>query len=216
MRVHRAAVDIPLGRTALDADLAHPPGARGFVLIPFTGLGLQRADSRDAFVGHALQAEGYATLLFSVLTHQQERHLNLRYNIKLLSQHVLAATRWLDQRSEARAMPFAYYASGTAGAACVRAALQFPERIRALALRSARADLAGAEPLRRLRCPTLLIIGGHDRSGLEPNQHALQALRCEKELAIVASASELFAEPGTLDQAARLAIDWIGRCIAPE
>lgn len=162
-----------------------------------------------------MQADGYATLLFNVLAHRRQRHLNLRYNIKLLSQHVLAATHWLVERAEARALPFAYYASGTAGAACVRAAAQLSNRIRALALRSGRPDLAGAEPLRRVKCPTLLILGEHDGDGLEPNQHALAALRCEKELAIVPDASDLFAEPGTLDQAARQIAGWFGRWMPP-
>ncbi len=68
-------------------------------------------------------------------------------------------------------------------------------------------DLAGAW-LERVEAPTLLIVGGLDHPVIDLNREAQRRLHCTCLLEIVASATHLFEEPGTLAQAARLAQSW--------
>jgi pimeloyl-ACP methyl ester carboxylesterase len=65
--------------------------------------------------------------------------------------------------------------------------------------------------LGRVTVPTLLIVGGHDEEVLALNQLALERLSSEKQLAVVPGATHLFEEPGTLEEAARLAAEWFAR-----
>ena len=87
-----------------------------------------------------------------------------------------------------------------------------PGAVKAVVSRGGRPDLTGGAELARVTAPTLLIVGGQDHGVIELNESARGSLAgCECELAIVPGATHLFEEPGTLEQAARLAAHWFAR-----
>jgi len=203
-------VSIPAGAAQISADLAMPDDARGIVLFAH-GSGSSRFSHRNRAVAAALQAAGFATLLVDLLTSREEaedvdtgKH---RFNIELLASRVAAATDWLAQDPRTRALPIGYFGASTGAAAALLAAARRPERVQAVVSRGGRPDLAGA-PLRRVRAPTLLIVGGNDPEVLQLNRLAQRELGSQTALTIVPGATHLFEEPGALDAVTAAAIEW--------
>ena len=194
-------------------DLALPKDARGVVLFAH-GSGSSRHSSRNRYVAGELRKSGLGTLLMDLLTAEEEeidaRTGHLRFDIGLLARRLLDATEWLRADPETSGLPVGYFGASTGGGAALVAAAEAPDVVRAVVSRGGRPDLAGAA-LPRVQAPTLLIVGGWDEPVIEMNREALARLRCEKRLEIVPGATHLFEEPGTLEQVARLAADWLGR-----
>ena len=195
----------------LEGTLVAPEEARGIVLFAH-GTGSSRFSPRNRFVAEQLNAAGLATLLIDLLTAEEEQAErltgHLRFDIDLLAERLLAATD-----AEESGLPLGYFGASTGAAAALVAAAERPERVRAVVSRGGRPDLAG-EALRRVRAPTLLIVGGDDRQVLELNRLALARLEAEAELEIVPGATHLFEEPGALEQVAQLARAWFERHLA--
>jgi putative phosphoribosyl transferase len=191
-------------------DLTIPADAAGAVIFAH-GSGSSRFSSRNRFVAGVLQRVKLATLLLDLLTTEEEeidlqtRHL--RFDIDLLANRLLDATKWLTNDSEASGLPLGYFGASTGAAGALIAAAQLPHVIRAVVSRGGRPDLAGTA-LPKVQSPTLLVVGGEDTPVIELNEEALNKLRCEKRLEIVPGATHLFEEPGTLEQAANLASHW--------
>jgi pimeloyl-ACP methyl ester carboxylesterase len=190
-----------------------PTGATGIVLFAH-GSGSSRHSTRNIFVARALQNAGIGTLLFDLLTPAEEE-IDLytrehRFNIELLAERLVHATRWLDTLPELSSLQSGYFGASTGSGAALIAGARQPERVRAIVSRGGRPDLADAA-LAHVRAPTLLIVGGHDEVVIELNQRAYEQLTCEKHLTIVPRASHLFEEPGALEEVARLAADFFGR-----
>jgi putative phosphoribosyl transferase len=210
---HETVVHVPAGDATLEGELVVPEQATGVVLFAH-GSGSSRHSSRNRFVAGELQAAGLATLLIDLLTPEEEaidQHTaHLRFDIPLLADRLVAATRWLGEEPSTRALKVGYFGASTgAGAALVAAAAE-PEPVGAVVSRGGRPDLAGkALPL--VRAPTLLIVGGRDLQVLELNRAAMARMRAEARLEIVPDASHLFEESGTLEVVARLARDWFLR-----
>jgi putative phosphoribosyl transferase len=208
--VHETLVQVPAGDATLEGELVVPEQATGVVLFAH-GSGSSRHSSRNRFVAGELQAATLATLLIDLLTPEEEavdQHTaHLRFDIPLLADRLVAATRWLGKEPSTRALRLGYFGASTgAGAALVAAAAE-PERVGAVVSRGGRPDLAGnALPL--VRAPTLLIVGGRDLQVLELNRAAMARMQAETRLEVVPGASHLFEEPGTLEVVARLARDW--------
>jgi predicted alpha/beta-hydrolase family hydrolase len=187
--------------------------ARGLVLFAH-GSGSSRHSPRNQFVARSLQTMGLGTLLFDLLTREEEaldlatRHL--RFDIGLLAERLVDATRWVRSKPETRELSIGYFGASTGGGAALVAAAELGNEIGAVVSRGGRPDLA-AEALTRVQSPTLLIVGGFDEPVIRLNKEALALLRCEKELRIVPGATHLFEEPGTLEEVARLAGEWFGR-----
>ncbi|HWC19031.1 MAG TPA: phosphoribosyltransferase family protein [Terriglobales bacterium] len=204
---------IPSDRAMLQADLTVPRGAKGVVLFAH-GSGSSRHSTRNQRVAKVLQEAGLATLLFDLLTEDEEsldvRTAELRFNIDFLARRLLDATDWLRQRSQFRRIDIGYFGASTGAGAALLAASERAGKIAAIVSRGGRPDLAGPA-LRKVDAPTLLIVGSRDSAVLEMNREALQQLNCEKRLAIVPGATHLFEEPGALDQVALLARDWFDR-----
>jgi putative phosphoribosyl transferase len=211
--LHEALVYVPAGGATLEGELMVPEQATGVVLFAH-GSGSSRHSGRNRFVAGELQAAGLATLLIDLLTPEEEavdQHTaHLRFDIPLLAERLVAASRWLVQEPSARALEVGYFGASTgAGAALVAAAAE-PERVGAVVSRGGRPDLAG-QTLPLVRAPTLLIVGGLDLQVLELNRAAMTRIPGETGLEIVPGASHLFEEPGTLEVVARLARDWFLR-----
>jgi putative phosphoribosyl transferase len=211
--LYETLVHVPAGDATLEGELVVPEQASGVVLFAH-GSGSSRHSSRNKFVAGALQAVGLATLLIDLLTREEEaidQHTgHLRFDIPLLADRLLAATRWLGEEPSTGTLEVGYFGASTgAGAALVAAAAE-PERIGAVVSRGGRPDLAG-EALSLVQAPTLLIVGGRDLQVLELNRAAMARIPAETRLEIVPGASHLFEEPGALEVVARLAQDWFLR-----
>lgn len=197
----------------LEGDLRIPSGASGIVLFAH-GSGSSRHSPRNQFVANMLNEAGLATLLFDLLTADEERKdrytAQLRFDIRLLSQRVIEATEWLSHQEMTRTLPIGYFGASTGAAAALVAAAALPATVRAIVSRGGRPDLAG-QVLTRVQAPTLLIVGGEDTQVIELNRLALALLPGDKRLEIVPGATHLFEEPGALEQVARLASDWFTR-----
>jgi putative phosphoribosyl transferase len=208
------AVRITLGGVGLAGTLSLPASPRGIVLFAH-GSGSSRNSPRNIFVAQALVAGGFGTLLFDLLTPDEDLDYATRFDIGLLSERLIGATRWLRADPQWVASPLGYFGASTGAAAALVAAAQLPADIGAVVSRGGRPDLAGALALDRVEAPTLLIVGGDDTTVIGLNQDAYAHLRCMKELQIVPGATHLFEEPGTLESVAALAARWFVRHLAP-
>jgi dienelactone hydrolase len=211
-------VQIAAGPVTLAGDLAVPEGARGIVLFVH-GSGSGRHSPRNRLVAEALQAGALATLLFDLLTEDeeyQERYTrHLRFDIGLLARRLLDATDWLGHRPETRDLKVGYFGASTGGGAALVAAAERPEAVGAVVSRGGRPDLAGGGALARVRAPTLLIVGGADTPVIALNRQAMARMSAPVSLEIIPGATHLFEEPGTLEEVARLARDWFERYLTP-
>lgn len=192
----------------LSGDLTVPWGAHGRGVVAFAhGSGSSRLSPRNRQVASMLNEAGFATLLFDLLTAREEADRTNVFDIQLLAQRLVAATRWLRRQPETASLALGYFGASTGSAAALLAAAELRAGVCAVVSRGGRPDLA--QPwLGAVVAPVLLIVGGADTAVLQLNREAQQHLRCESELAVVPGATHLFEEPGALDRVARLAIDW--------
>lgn len=205
-----SAVRIPADQVELDGELVLPPHATGVVLFAH-GSGSSRFSPRNTYVANVLQQHGIGTLLFDLLTKQEDQDYETRFDIALLTRRLLAATTWLQANPETQTLRLGYFGASTGAAAALQAAAQMKNDIAAVVSRGGRPDLAGADALGRVSAPTLLIVGGADYGVIELNQQACALLECEKKLILVPGATHLFEEPGTLQQAAHSAAEWFAQ-----
>ncbi|MGH9740670.1 MAG: dienelactone hydrolase family protein [Candidatus Acidiferrales bacterium] len=208
---------IQAGRAKLQGSLGLPKDAGAVVLFAH-GSGSSRRSRRNRYVAQALHQVGVGTLLFDLLTAEEESADDLsgelRFDISLLVTRLADATRWVMQQPDMIERRFGYFGASTGAAAALVAAAQFGRKIGAVVSRGGRPDLAG-EALERVKAPTLLIAGGKDAPVIGMNRRALQELGSEvKRIFIVPGATHLFEEPGTLEEVARLAADWFKKYLA--
>ena len=203
-------VRITTEEVILDGSLCVPEKAAGLVVFAH-GSGSSRFSPRNTFVARILRKSGLGTLLFDLLTADEERIDSvtgeLRFDISLLAARLIHATDWLTKKPEAKNLKIGYFGSSTGAAAALIAAAERPDVIGAVVSRGGRPDLAG-EALPLVKAPTLLIVGGEDFQVIELNREAMEQLKAKNELAIVPGATHLFEEPGTLEKAAGLAAGW--------
>jgi len=196
----------------LEGILSIPDGAKGIVLFVH-GSGSSRHSPRNQYVAQTLQEGGLATLLFDLLTPEEEkidqRARHLRFDIGLLARRTAGALEWLDLQPYAREFKRGLFGSSTGAAAALITAAELPEKVDAVVSRGGRPDLAGSA-LSQVKAPTLLIVGAYDKTVIQLNKEALALMppETEKRLVVVPGASHLFEESGTLEYAAHLARDW--------
>jgi pimeloyl-ACP methyl ester carboxylesterase len=207
-------IAITAGYAQLTGNLSLPDGAPGIVLFAH-GSGSSRLSPRNVYVARAIQARGIGTLLFDLLTREEEeidsytRHY--RFDIPLLGKRLIDATEWIDSQPGMRSLRVGYFGASTGSAAALIAAAKLGDRASAVVSRGGRPDLTPSEDLEVVTAPTLLIVGGQDDIVIDLNRQAYAHLHCEKELTIVPGASHLFEEAGTLEAVARLASGWFER-----
>jgi putative phosphoribosyl transferase len=203
-------VQIPAGPAVLSGSLTIPENAVGLVLFAH-GSGSSRHSPRNQFVARTLNNGGLATLLFDLLTPEEEaadvRTREHRFNIGLLAERLVHATRWAKQQEQTRNLRIGYFGSSTGAAAALVATAEISDDVGAVVSRGGRPDLAG-DALPKVKAPTLLIVGGNDDIVIELNEMARDQMRCEVKLEIVPGATHLFEGPGALEKVAKLASDW--------
>lgn len=210
-------VRIPVGPHWLIGDLGLPERPCGLVLFAH-GSGSGRHSARNRQVARRLQRGGIATLLFDLLTPEEEqvdlRTREHRFDIALLTRRVEAAAEWARTQLALRELPLGFFGASTGSAAALIAAAQLGRRVSAVVSRGGRPDLAGPAALAAVTAPTLLIVGGADHGVIALNEEAFARLRCTRDLVIVPGATHLFEEPGTLEQVADHACGWFLRHLA--
>jgi len=212
-------ITLRAGKATLDGTLALPPGASGLVLFAH-GSGSSRLSPRNRYVAQVLQSRGIGTLLFDLLTREEEAvdqySAELRFNIGLLAERLIGATQWVLSQPEMRELKLGYFGASTGAAAALVAAAKLPDAVSAVVSRGGRPDLA-EDALDAVRAPTLLIVGGDDEPVIGMNREAMARLRhAMKELVIIPGATHLFEEPGKLEEVARIAAGWFARHLAAQ
>ena len=211
------SVKIELEETILKGNLSVPQKSQRIVLFVH-GSGSSRFSSRNKRVAAQFNQAGLATLLFDLLTAQEEEADRLsgkyRFNINLLASRVVATLNWLQEKFS-ETFSVGLFGASTGAAAALIAAARMPNKVGAVVSRGGRPDLA-INQLHLVKAPTILIVGGNDKTVIELNRRAFDMLNVEKKLEIIKGASHLFEEPGTLDRVAKLSIDWFNRFLQDE
>jgi len=200
-------VQIPIDSTYLEGSLALPRQQVQGLVVFAHGSGSSRFSPRNNFVAHILQKAGIGTLLMDLLTEEEDAVYQSRFNIDLLTERLLLATKWLQEQPRTKGLVIGYFGASTGAAAALKAAAAGDSKIGAVVSRGGRPDLA-EEALTHVQSPTLLIVGGNDHVVIELNREAYARLKGKKKLVIVPGATHLFEEPGTLEEVARLATEW--------
>ena len=206
-------VAIPVGDLVLGGGLTVPEGARGLVIFAH-GSGSSRHSPRNRFVAGVLNHAGLATLLFDLLTAEEESDRSNVFDIGLLATRLAAVTGWVRTGRHIH-LPIGYFGASTGAGAALWAAAEPGVEVAAIVSRGGRPDLAGPR-LAAVAAPTLLIVGGRDQAVLDLNRLAQAELRCRSRLVVVPGATHLFEEPGTLQRAAELAADWFREHLTAE
>jgi dienelactone hydrolase len=190
-----------------------PEHAKGIVLFAH-GSGSSRLSPRNRYVAGILNQGELGTVLFDLLTEREciedERTLALRFDIGLLGRRLVGALDWIAAQPHFDDLPIGLFGASTGAAAAIFAAAERPALVAAVVSRGGRPDLA-AGALPRVHAPTLLLVGGLDAPVIEMNRYAAEKLLCQHRLEVVPGATHLFEEPGTLEQVALLARDWLQR-----
>lgn len=216
---YSSEVDIRMGKVHLKGVLDIPKDAHGAVLFAH-GSGSGRLSPRNRFVAEKLYQAKLATLLFDLLTAQEEKvdvfTAEHRFNIPMLAKRLAGATDWFGEKT-AHSVPIGYFGASTGAAAALIAATERPETVKAVVSRGGRPDLASEEVLRRIKVPTLFIVGGNDLEVLELNRTALALVPAShKRLAIVPHAGHLFEETGTMEEMTDHAASWFSQYLISE
>ena len=208
-------IRIQAERAWLDALLSHAPDVRGLIIIAAPHIGSLN-ESRENIGAQRLREAGFGTLLVSMLTpYEEARDPDVRYDVSLLSHRLQAILTWIDQQPQLSGLPVGLLVIGTAAAAAVRLIVREPGRIAALCIRSGRADLAGADPLRRLRAPTMLQWPSRETELRRPNQQVFALLAEPKTWLEIPLASTSLIEPGALEASSQASRDWFLQHMPP-
>lgn len=210
MRLDLQDITIPIGDIALQGLLAIPQPAMGLVMFAH-GSGSSRHSPRNRRVAALLHDHHLATLLFDLLTAEEERidaiDTTLRFDVDMLAERLISATDSVIATGQSRGLPIGYFGGSTGAAAALIAAARRPAQIAAVVSRGGRPDLA-ASSLASVRAPTLFIVGGIDTWVLKANREAAARMVAPHRVDVIPGASHLFEEPGALDEVARLAASW--------
>ncbi|MEM9588441.1 MAG: dienelactone hydrolase family protein [Planctomycetota bacterium] len=201
---------VQAGSASLEADLTLPSDPQGIVIFAH-GSGSSRKSPRNRYVSDVLVAGGSATLLFDLLTFEEQAidqvDASLRFDIQLLTQRLAATVDWASRFERLAGLPVGLFGASTGAAAALQAAVRRPQRVTTVVSRGGRPDLAGAS-IPQIHCPTLLIVGGDDHDVLQLNRHAASMMTCPVRVEVVPGATHLFEEPGKLQEVAQLASNW--------
>lgn len=199
-------IDIPADEFILKGNLAIPKGANSLVIFSH-GSGSSRFSRRNNFVARILNNSNIATLLTDLLTIEEDDIYENRFDIDLLTQRLVAVTTYVSKLPNLKNLPIGYFGASTGAASALKAASILTHNIKAVVSRGGRPDLV-LDDLKRIKVPTLLIVGSLDRVVIELNEQAFKSLNCYKKLEIIDGATHLFEEPGKLEEVADLASKW--------
>lgn len=204
MRFHEN-VNIPVGKIKLEGELVLPQKTKAIIIFSH-GSGSSRFSKRNQLVASYLHQKNLGTLLFDLLTTDEDKIYRNRFDISLLTGRLVAVTEWLESFAPAKDCMLGYFGASTGAASALKAAALLPQ-IQAVVSRGGRPDLA-MEDLHLVDAPTLLIVGSLDYDVLLLNREAYGKLECEKKLVVIEGASHLFEEAGTMENVCFHAGEW--------
>lgn len=210
--INKNTVTIPVGGVELKGDFSIPSNSHSLVLFAH-GSGSSRLSPRNQMVASYLNQQGIGTFLFDLLTYDEDRNYENRFNIQLLTQRLKHVTRWVELQENCKGLRLGYFGASTGAAAALMAAAELPQ-IAAVVSRGGRPDLA-MKNLPFVKAPVLLIVGSLDFDVMRLNQKALNELNGEKKLEIVHGATHLFEEKGTMEKVCVLAASWFEMHMQP-
>lgn len=210
LSMQKELVRIKADSVHVEGMLELPANPIGIILFAH-GSGSSRLSPRNNYVAGELRNAHMGTLLLDLLTSQEDRNYQTRFDISLLTQRLNTAADWLQQYERTRSLPIGLFGASTGAAAALQLAARRGTDIAAVVSRGGRPDMAGRHALEKVRAPTLLLVGGFDDVVIDLNRVAYTALHCEKRLEIIPGATHLFEEPGTLEAVSALAADWFAR-----
>lgn len=198
---------INLNGIQLKGNLSIPENSKGLIIFSH-GSGSSRMSPRNRLVAGTLQQKGFATLLFDLLTAEEDQDYQKRFDINLLTGRLISVSRWISNKPGYKNWKLGYFGASTGTASALKAAAMLgPEQIRAVVSRGGRPDLAG-ESLTNVECPVLLLVGGLDDQVIKLNEDAFQKLKGPKKLEIIPGATHLFEETGKLELVTMHASEW--------
>lgn len=209
-RAISTTVRLAIGGVQVDGDLDVPPDATGVVVFAH-GSGSSRKSSRNRFVALELNRHDLATLLFDLLTEEEDTDRAARFDIDLLASRLEQAVAWVKRDPRVAKLPLGVFGASTGAAAALIVAARQRENVKAVVSRGGRPDLAGGAALSRVVAPTLLIVGGADEQVLELNRGAQEKMPGTAEVVVVPGATHLFEENGALERVAELSANWFQR-----
>ena len=204
--VLQSEVRIALEVIELPGILRLPENPVGLVIFSH-GSGSSRLSPRNSYVARILNEHGLGTLLFDLLTPEEDRIYDNRFDIPLLQSRLIQVTHWVGKQETTKGLPLGYFGASTGAASALGAAAQLTDEIKAVVSRGGRPDMA-MDALPLVMAATLLLVGGWDQVVIELNEKAYANLKCERKLTIVPGASHLFEEPGKLEEVAQLSASW--------
>ncbi|MFZ1677544.1 MAG: dienelactone hydrolase family protein [Saprospiraceae bacterium] len=209
---YQKELNIPVGKTILKGDLILPEKADSIILFSH-GSGSSRVSKRNKMVAHYLQEMEFGTLLFDLLTEEEDMEYRNRFDIELITSRLIGATEWLEKLPSTLGCRLAYFGASTGAASALKAASVLPQ-IQAVVSRGGRPDLA-MKALAGVKAPTLFIVGSLDQDVLRLNKEAYAQLNCEKKLEVIEGASHLFEEKGKMDEVCIAAGLWFETHLHP-
>jgi dienelactone hydrolase len=201
---HKEA-NIPFGKVTVQGELIIPVKARAIIVFSH-GSGSSRFSKRNRMVAEFLRQKNFGTLLFDLLTEEEDKYYSNRFNIDLLTKRLVGATEWLEENPAARKCRIGFFGASTGAASALKASTMLPQ-VEAVVSRGGRPDLA-MDSLSKITAPTLLVVGSFDYDVLRLNKKAYEEMKCEKKLEVVEGATHLFQEPGKMEIVAELAANW--------
>jgi len=208
---------------SLDAILSVPKDSTTVIIFAH-GSGSGATSSRNHIVAKILNEHGLGTLLFDLLTKEEQesdiRTQNImckipglrlnKFNIELLTERLIAVTQWVQNNNDTKNQKIGYFGASTGAAAALYAAASFRD-VKAVVSRGGRTDLVDKKTLEDMKCPSLFIVGGNDKKIIEINKKAVDQLKnvSDKKLEIVNGASHLFEEEGSIEQVGTIAARWL-------
>jgi putative phosphoribosyl transferase len=205
-------VGIPVGKVTVYGELIIPFTASSIIIFSH-GSGSSRFSKRNQMVAKYLQQKNFGTLLFDLLTEEEDKQYQNRFDISLLTKRLACATEWLEELPAAKECRIGYFGASTGAASALKAAAILPQ-IQAVVSRGGRPDLAMGD-LHMVEAPTLLIVGSLDYDVLELNKKAYLQLACKKKIEIIDGASHLFDEQGAMEKVCDIAGAWFEKYLQP-
>ncbi|WP_142786309.1 dienelactone hydrolase family protein [Changchengzhania lutea] len=202
-------INIPISEINLMGRIRHVKNQKGLIIFSH-GSGSSRLSSRNNYVADLLQQNGFSSLLFDLLTEAEDTIYENRFDINLFAQRLIHATTFMAEQDRFTDAAIGYFGASTGAASALYAASELGNKIKAIVSRGGRPDLA-LPILHKIKCATLLIVGGDDDMVIELNQKAYSKLAGIKKIEIVEGATHLFSEPGKLEEVARLTNKWFDK-----
>lgn len=209
----KETISIETGSGQVFGELILPDSAKGLVIFSH-GSGSSRFSIRNNFVASMLNREGMGTFLLDLLTEDEDRDVESRFDIPLLAARLALATEKMCAFEKVKGLPLGYFGASTGAASALKASVERDSCIKAIVSRGGRPDLV-PECIPQVRVPTLLIVGEEDREVLALNREVYRRLQCTKQLFVVPGATHLFEEPGTLETAGNKACEWFVEYLTP-